>query len=308
MKMQWIIAMLLAVLSVMLISQLVGCGDDDDDDTDNPFNDDDDDVGDDDDNDDNDDNDDTTAPGVPFVEQPTSPTNMDTARIKGVAEAGTWVRVTGGANDAFEPSDPSTGAFCFYIFLNPEQVNNLEVTAVDVAENESEPALLTVEQIPTQPDSNLALNKPAEASSVSTGHPEKTPDKAVDGNMGTSWNSSENHLNPQWFMVDLVQFTEVSSFKIYWHGSDLYAIEYSFRIHTDEFVSTEPTDPSWVKVWETSAGNGDLDEIFLAQPVGAKWAAIVLEKSASGGLLKNDYEIDEFEVIGHPSVEPQTCN
>src|SRR5260221_13366409 len=52
---------------------------------------------------------------------------------------------------------------------------------------------------PPPPPANLALNKPASASSTNQGY---VPSNAVDGNTGTYWESASNAF-PQWLQVDL---------------------------------------------------------------------------------------------------------
>ena len=72
---------------------------------------------------------------------------------------------------------------------------------------------------------NLALNRPAFASSVSDENATLTPDKAVDGDAGTKWASNYGTADPsmtdeqktaQWFYVDLGAEVEVNTLKITW--------------------------------------------------------------------------------------------
>src|SRR5260221_627247 len=59
---------------------------------------------------------------------------------------------------------------------------------------------------PPPPPANLALNKPASASSTNQGY---VPSNAVDGNTGTYWESASNAF-PQWLQVDLGSSQSVS--------------------------------------------------------------------------------------------------
>ncbi len=91
--------------------------------------------------------------------------------------------------------------------LTPNTAYAFTVTAQDAAGNTS-PASntlnVTTNQVP--PNTNLALNKPATASSHTQNY---TPANAVDGNSSTYWESANNAF-PQWIQVDLGAATSIS--------------------------------------------------------------------------------------------------
>ncbi len=82
---------------------------------------------------------DATPPDPPVVEEviPQSPTREPAVTITGTAEAGSTVRVAGGASTVETPADPETGAFTIEVPLRPDAVNLLQLTAADVSGNRS---------------------------------------------------------------------------------------------------------------------------------------------------------------------------
>ncbi len=293
------------ILAALALVCIAGCGDDDDDTGDDDDTDDDDDTGDD---------DDVTPPGAPYVETPLSPTSLDRARIMGFADPGTTVAVEGGRDGRVtHPADAATGAFCFHLRLNPEEENELAVTASDASGNESDATVVEVEHLPDVAFYNIAKLRPADASSTDRQSPDQTPDLAVDDQLNTSWRSwrgywnPESHAgNPQWFRVDLGGYFRFDQVRVTWADETDYGLEYALRYSSDEFNTQIPTDASWVQFWSTTAGDGEVDEIVLAEPIGASWFGIVLNRSYNV-LDGNLYEIAEVEVLGAPYSLAELC-
>ena len=75
--------------------------------------------------------------------------------------------------------------------------------------------------------SNLALNRPATASSVEAAGLEAA--KAVDGNASTRWSSQFS--DPQWIMVDLGTTYAVGRVRLTWEGA--YAKAYRVEVSSD---------------------------------------------------------------------------
>ncbi|HWR98430.1 MAG TPA: discoidin domain-containing protein [Candidatus Methanoperedens sp.] len=98
----------------------------------------------------------------------------------------------------------------------------------------------------TAPPVNLALNRPALASTTRTKGGSYPAANAVDGSTDTSWMSSKT--NPaQWVRVDLGSSRSISNVKVFWPAT-YYAK--AFRIET----STNGT--TWTSRYSTASGNG----------------------------------------------------
>jgi hypothetical protein len=102
---------------------------------------------------------DGTAPESPELDPVTTPTRRVTVTLRGSAEAGATVAITGGADDA-SGEVGSDGRFSADVTLNTATAeiteNALSVVAVDAAGNASEPVAVTIVHNP-----NLPLDAPA---------------------------------------------------------------------------------------------------------------------------------------------------
>ncbi|MBX3273899.1 MAG: hypothetical protein KF729_26780 [Sandaracinaceae bacterium] len=97
---------------------------------------------------------DGTPPGAPALDPVTSPTRRATQRLRGSAEAGALVTVSGAA----EPAETTVGAdgrFELTLSLTASAENALEVVARDAAGNESGPARASITH-----DPSLAIEAP----------------------------------------------------------------------------------------------------------------------------------------------------
>jgi len=97
---------------------------------------------------------------------------------------------------------------------------------------------------------NLALNKPATASSVESGTT-LTADKAVDGSTTTRWGSVDPATTAQWIYVDLGASTAISRVVLRWEAA--YAKAYQVQVSDD--AST------WTTVFSTTTGDGATDDL-----------------------------------------------
>ena len=265
-----------------------------------------DDAGGDDAADDDGDDQDTTPPGAPYVEQPTSPTYLNAARVQGIAEAGATVRVRGGSAEATQASDPTSGAFCLLALLNPGAVNELRVSAIDGAGNEGPATTVDVEQVAPSADFDLTQDRPATAST--TLGDQNGPEKAVDGDTATYWESDGPLLQPstEWLKVDLQDFRQIDGFEIHWNGATTFGYDYDLRMRTDELPPADPSGAAWLVVWYTHEGKPGVVTITLAAPIYARWVAIVMHRDG-GQFPFNDYQLAEFTVTGHESTVAQGC-
>lgn len=98
-----------------------------------------------------------------------------------------------------------------------------------------------------QPRPNLALGKPATASSGSA-----IAGQAVDGDFGTRWGS--DRTDDQWFQVDLGAPTLVSGVTMHWEVA--YGKAYAIQVSDD--------GSTWREVYSTSTGVGGAEAIEFA--------------------------------------------
>jgi chitodextrinase len=90
--------------------------------------------------------------------------------------------------------------------LNPNTSYSFTVTAQDAAGNTSPPSNTATTTTNPAPNANLALGKPATASSTTQNY---GPGNAVDANSSSYWESANNAF-PQWLQVDLGATTSFS--------------------------------------------------------------------------------------------------
>lgn len=101
---------------------------------------------------------------------------------------------------------------------------------------------------------NLALNGPAEASSVENQN--LLPEFAVDGKTKTRW-SSAHRDDPQWFKVDLGAVKTVGRVVILWENSA--ALDYKIQLSSD--------GENWIDAIHKNDGKGGEENLsFSPQP------------------------------------------
>ncbi|MFI7281406.1 penicillin acylase family protein [Micromonospora chersina] len=127
---------------------------------------------------------------------------------------------------------------------------------------------------------NLAQGRPATASSTQflTSY---TPDKAVDGSLGSRWASSYN--DNQWIRVDLGAARTVGRVVLRWESA--YGSAYRIEVSAD--------GGTWQPVFSTTAGDGGTDNVTLA-PVSARYVRVYGVKRATS----YGFSLYEFEVYG----------
>lgn len=135
---------------------------------------------------------------------------------------------------------------------------------------------------------NLALGKSATSSSNESSS--LTPDKAVDGNMGTRWSSAFS--DPQWIRIDLGTTYSIDHVILYWEAA--YGRTYKIQVSLNGSTFTD--------VFSTSSGNGGTDDIYFTT-VSARYVRMYgTQRSTQYG-----YSLWEFEVYaagGGPTSTP----
>jgi mannan endo-1,4-beta-mannosidase len=133
---------------------------------------------------------------------------------------------------------------------------------------------------------NLALNKPATASSVQSPY---TANLAVDGNTGTRWGANFTG-DPQWIYVDLGTTYNVDRVVLSWEAA--YADQYQIQVSAN--AST------WTTVSSITGGNGGLDDISFTASAGRYVRMYGTHRATT-----YSYSLWEFEIYGS-SGEPDT--
>ena len=141
------------------------------------------------------------------------------------------------------------------------------------------PGFTYIVPLPPVTNGNLALNKPATASTSFN-----DPQLSVDGNLGTRWSLAAATEN-EWYKVDLTVVKKINRVDIKWEGA--YASEYALQVSIDNVTFTT--------VYSTTASpGGDVSNTFI--PVDARYVKILLIK----GALPYPMSFWEFEVYADP--------
>ncbi len=128
---------------------------------------------------------------------------------------------------------------------------------------------------------NLALNKPAAASSTSGSN---AASRAVDGSTSTYWRSgSLSSTTVAWLRVDLQSPQNLNRVVVKWR-STYYAIDYQIQVSNNA--------SSWTSVFSTTSGNGGNDDISFTA-VSARYVRVNMTENN-----RSSERINEFEVYG----------
>jgi len=132
---------------------------------------------------------------------------------------------------------------------------------------------------------NLALNKPATASSSSSGYP---PSNAVDGNAGKHWRSGNlSSSTKAWWRVDLGATYNLNNVVINWR-TGFYAKKYKVQVSL--------TGSGWTTVHTDNAGNGGTDNVTFTATA-ARYVRIHMSQHN-----KTTERINEVQVFAAPSA------
>jgi Thaumatin family/F5/8 type C domain len=133
---------------------------------------------------------------------------------------------------------------------------------------------------PPPPSSNLALGRPATASSVEA--PVFAPGMATDGNPGTRWSSAFS--DPQSITVDLGSVRSISRVMLRWEAA--HARDYQ--------IQTSTNGTSWTTIFTTTTGNGGDDNLTVSGS--GRFVRMVGTRRATPW----GYSLWELEVYGPP--------
>ncbi|MEM8923008.1 MAG: discoidin domain-containing protein [Actinomycetota bacterium] len=130
---------------------------------------------------------------------------------------------------------------------------------------------------------NVALGKPASASSVEEGLPLGTADRAVDGDPETRMSTA--YADEQWLEVDLGAPHNVSRVAIHWETA--YASAYTIEMSDDR--------NTWTQAYATTTGDGELDDLTGLEATGRYIRLVSSDRGSPWGVSPW-----EFEVYGEP--------
>ncbi|CDG84341.1 discoidin domain-containing protein [Janthinobacterium agaricidamnosum] len=126
----------------------------------------------------------------------------------------------------------------------------------------------------------MSVNKPVYGSSVSGAN---TPDLAVDGSLGSRWESAHGK-DPQWVYVDLGAHASITRVVVNWEGA--FASQYQIEVSDDEI--------HWNPVWSTTNNNSTLNDIALPAGTAGRFVRLLGTKRNTA----YGYSIYEFSVYG----------
>ena len=194
----------------------------------------------------------------------TASTNVTLKSQNGIGQPITFT--TKDANGNTLRNNPLTVTVYSGMVINVEVVNRTSVT-------------------PTPSPVNLALNKPATASSTQAGLPANL---AVDGNISTRWGSTSS--DPQWYQVNLGSTQSIKRVILRWEV----AYGKSYEIQTSDNAT------NWTPIYSTTSGKGGTEDL----PVTGSGRYIRMYGTVRGTTY--GYSLYEFEVynVAAPTPSP----
>ena len=156
------------------------------------------------------------------------------------------------------------------------------VSATD-GSNESSNSI-QVSAMPAASHVNLALNKPATASSTQSGYPASN---AVDANTGTRWASAWTAT--EWIYVDLQATYNITEVKLTWEAA--YATSFQIQVSSNAV--------NWTTIYSTTTGTGGIQDLTGLSGTGRYVRMYGTVRATTYG-----YSLYEFEVYG--TVPAQT--
>ncbi len=141
----------------------------------------------------------------------------------------------------------------------------------------------------TTASTNLALNKPATASSSSytsgTTGTYLPPSNAFDGNLTTRWSSA--YTDSEWIYVDLGATYNISEVKLNWEAA--YAQAYQIQVSNDA--------TTWTTIYSTTTGTGGVNDLTGLSGSGRYVRMLGVTRAAVNG-TKYGYSLYEMSVYG----------
>lgn len=185
---------------------------------------------------------------------------------------GRWLAIGGGIStscELFVPAQP----------VSPTPTPTATATETPT----STPTLTSTATATPAPGTNVALGKPAYASSHEAG---LLPEYAFDGDMLSRWSSASS--DPQWIYVDLGATYVIQEIRLYWEAA--YGRDYRIEVSPDAV--------NWQEIYHETNGNGGLDSITV--PASGRYVRLYGLQRATGW----GYSLWEFEIYDGPPATP----
>ena len=147
--------------------------------------------------------------------------------------------------------------------------------------------LVCLLSLTAQADTNVALGKDATASGVGW---DLQPANAVDGDSATRWSSGK--VSESWIRVDLGAKYVLSQVILSWEAA--YATGYQIELSND--------DATWVSVYSTTAGDGEIDTIDVSGNTFG--AARYVRMKSTAHATQYGASLYEFEIYGVQDPSP----
>ncbi|MBN1413275.1 MAG: discoidin domain-containing protein [Spirochaetales bacterium] len=125
---------------------------------------------------------------------------------------------------------------------------------------------------------NLSLNKSAVAYSVE--NDQYTPNLAFDGNLSTRWSSEFS--DPQWIMVDLLVYADITRVVLHWETASAKAFQ----------LQVSDTGITWTNIYSTDSGAGGTASLIVSAR-GRYVRLFCMSRNTPFG-----YSLYEMEVLG----------
>ena len=205
-----------------------------------------------------------------FINEPASTTTLKGSvyDANGDAPSIVWTQISGPNTAVFDNTSIATPALSDLV----SGAYTFRITATAGGKTDYDEVSVTVGP------PNIALNKPATASSVES---VSTPASAVnDGNKGTRWSSAFS--DPQWIRIDLQSAYNITGARILWEA----AAAKNFEIQVSNNATT------WTRVFSTTSGDGGTDNFSFTA------TARYIRMLSTARTTQYGNSIFEFEVFG----------
>lgn len=265
------------------------------------------------------------TPPAPQVEALPPTWSYEMLPIRGQAQPGTLITITGGADSggAAEGASAGDGRFCAEVRLVLDAENTLEVRASTTGGLTSPPTRVTVVQTgrPPEPSGGEGEGEGegeggpvniAPTSPYAWASPEPSMGdyfSASDGDASTfmrvsfwDWDIGPSCDAAAWYEIGFDRLQTIDTIKIRWVND--WAGRYGTQYHVLVSEMPEPGDPSttsgnWTVVGQQGCGmdvgDGDVDTFTFESPVSLMWAAVVMYED--GFTKVNEiFDVHEFEL------------
>ena len=221
----------------------------------------------------------TLASGGPTASLSANPTSI----TAGQSSTLTWSSTN--ATSCTSTSFSTGGATAGSITVTPSSTTSYSVSCTGSSGTATASATVVVSSgLP-----NIALNKPATASSVESNS--TLPSYAFDGSLSTRWSSQFS--DPQWIYVDLGSAYNINEVKLTWESA--YGKAYQIQVSNDA--------TNWTSIYSTTTGTGGVNDLAGLSGTGRYVRMYGTQRGTQWG-----YSLWEFAVYGTPAAGGPTAS